>query len=299
MPSLDEELLEEEERQREEQMASMAQQQRMQKMQEEAAAKNQQSGSIKNQALNSAKKMAKDQIKSAVKKSAMEVIAATSPYWGSALLFFLCASLIFIVVISVPAYACKSSYFDGITVAALKVVVALVPGDVCEGLEQVGGRSGGGGASNTSSGLDIAITGAYRPGSIVAGTGRLSAHSRGEAVDISLRNPQVPEHSSDPRIAELVQIAQSMGFTPTAGDTLDEYTNPTEGATAGHVHVEFNLKPDGTTYCDGTRIPSSGPTDLIPIPSTIPVQGASDPRLRPCMIDAVNALFNAAGFSAP
>jgi hypothetical protein len=99
--------------------------------------------------------------------------------------------------------------------------------------------------------IDIEITDAYRPGGTTAG-GAISAHSRGEAVDIALRNPTVKLHGSDPRISDLVAIAQSVGFVPPAGDTLDEYHNPAPNATAGHVHVEFNIPKNGGSYCSGT-----------------------------------------------
>ncbi len=98
--------------------------------------------------------------------------------------------------------------------------------------------------------IDIEITDAYRPGGTTAGGGT-SAHSRGEAVDIALRNPTVPIplQSVDPRIAKLVAIARAAGFVPPLADTLDEYNNPAPNATAGHVHVEFNIPPNGGTYC--------------------------------------------------
>ena len=145
--------------------------------------------------------------------------------------------------------------------------------------------------------LDITITSAYRFGSIVKGTGKLSAHSRGEAVDIALRNPTVPEFSTDPRIAQLVQIALGLGFKPLVGDTLDEYTKPTEGASGGHIHVEFNLKSDGTTYCDGTKPSNTGPTDMVSLIGVVPVDtvSTSSPLVRPCMLDAVTDIFSAAG----
>jgi biotin carboxyl carrier protein len=99
--------------------------------------------------------------------------------------------------------------------------------------------------------IDIEITDAYRPGGTTAGGG-VSAHSRGEAADISLRNPKVPVHGNDPRISDLIAIAQSVGFVPPQGDTLDEYHNPAPNASAGHVHVEFNIPKNGGSYCSGT-----------------------------------------------
>lgn len=159
-----------------------------------------------------------------------------------------------------------------------------------------GGRSGGAGGGASFAQLDIVVTSAYRSGSRT-NEGKLSAHGRGEAIDIALRNPTVPIRGSDPRIAQLVAIAKASGFAPLPGDTLDEYANPTcegDSTCGGHVHVEFNLKPDlRTTFCDDTVV-KDPPTDLVPIPSSIPVQGASDPRIRPCMLSPISAIFDAA-----
>ena len=131
----------------------------------------------------------------------------------------------------------------------------------------------------------LVITSAYRPES----TG--SAHQRGEAVDIALR--PVPTSKSDPRIAQLFAIGQSVGFVTPVGDTIDEWNNPQEKTSAGHIHVEFNLKPDGkTTFCDNTivKVP---PTDLVAL-TGFPLSGVSDARVRPCMLDKVIQIFNAA-----
>ncbi|MBX4187423.1 MAG: hypothetical protein KW802_04220 [Candidatus Doudnabacteria bacterium] len=113
-------------------------------------------------------------------------------------------------------------------------------------------------ADAEAQGLDITITSAYR-GNGTTAEGGASAHGRGEAVDIALRNPTVPwnqaTHSlpagfSDPRIGRLVAIGQKYFFKP-AGDTLDEYHFPAKNATGGHVHVEYNI-PSSGSYCDGT-----------------------------------------------
>ena len=94
--------------------------------------------------------------------------------------------------------------------------------------------------------IEFEITGAYEPRTTASGG--VSAHSRGEAVDIGLR-PPAALRSNDPRIARLVAIARQVGFVPPAGNTLDEYANPAPNATAGHVHVEFNIPSDGGTFC--------------------------------------------------
>ena len=177
--------------------------------------------------------------------------------------------------------------------------------DFCAAFGSSGGRSGGGGATGSYSGLDITITSAYRPGSVVQPSGVPSAHGRGEAVDIALRNPTVPVHGTDPRIAQLIQIAQSAGFTGQAGDTVDEYANPTcEGQTScgGHVHVEFNLIPNGhgRSFCDNGPPVANPPIDLVPIPSNIPVAaGTSDRRVRSCLLGPLEQIFIAAQTPLP
>jgi hypothetical protein len=109
-------------------------------------------------------------------------------------------------------------------------------------------------------GIDFVITSAYRPGAVVTGTGRASAHSRGEAVDLVIvpRDQRLAAMTPAQRLADpafqrlvsrLVQISINEGFYPQRGDTLDEYNRPTEGATGGHVHIEFNTAPSGGSYC--------------------------------------------------
>lgn len=112
--------------------------------------------------------------------------------------------------------------------------------------------------SAQAQGISFVITSAFRPGAIVAGTGKQSAHARGEAVDIAIRPPNPPynlaQYLADPnfqkKISTLVRLSVNEGFRPPVGDTLDEYNKPTEGATGGHIHIEFNLSSNGGSYCD-------------------------------------------------
>jgi hypothetical protein len=111
-------------------------------------------------------------------------------------------------------------------------------------------------------GINFQITSAYRPGAYVAGSNppRLSSHSRGEAVDVqivppgSLQDPVVRrrwmnDDDFQKKINTLVGLFESEGFRPAPGDTLDEYNHPTEGATGGHIHVEYNSPVNGNSYC--------------------------------------------------
>ncbi|MEO8065621.1 MAG: hypothetical protein ABI643_02055 [Candidatus Doudnabacteria bacterium] len=222
--------------------------------------------------------------------AALSFLGASFPVWGPILGVLAGAMLVIIILIA----GCNQTGASGSVTRGVSFVAGIFGADICKNLTFNAGTSGGAGAG-ASFALDITITSAYRAGALTAGGG-YSAHGRGEAIDIALRNPTVSVHGSDPRIAQLVAIGRSAGFIPAAGDTLDEYTNPAENATGGHVHVEFNLKPDGTTYCDGTRIPASGPSDLVSLVGVVPVDtgSTSDPRVRPCMLNAVIALFNAA-----
>jgi hypothetical protein len=98
-------------------------------------------------------------------------------------------------------------------------------------------------------GISFVITSAFRT-TVVADSGSLSAHSRGEAVDIALRpRGDVNDPVFNKKIRTLVGIAEAAGFKPPQGDTLDEYNKPTVGATAGHIHIEYNTPPNGKSYC--------------------------------------------------
>jgi len=219
------------------------------------------------------------------------------PVWkkGGTMLVDL-ALLLLIMIIPVILYAAMCGNWWGRSATWLASAVGVMP-DYCNigtGSPTNVGSSGGAGGGGTWGSMDITITSATRLGDKTA-QGTPSAHGRGEAVDIALLNPTVPIHGSDPRIAQLVALGKSVGFVPSAGDTLDEYANPAANATGGHVHVEFNLRPDGSTYCDGSKIPNSGPADLVRIPASIPVSGGtSDPRVRPCMLTAITNIFKAA-----
>lgn len=284
---------EEEERRRQEELQAQAQQQRM--------------AALRQQAANAVKNQIKKEAISLGKKAVWDSLLETSPYWGPVVGAGLLALVFLGIIILTPVVICNSSYSSDLSVDGAKLTLSL--GGLCKYLKindttsSTTPPSGGGGATGTFGGLDIVITSAYRAGSIVAGTNTLSAHSRGEAVDIALRNPIVPIHGSDPRIAQLVAIAKSVGFTPAVGDTLDEYTTPTEAATGGHVHVEFNVQANGNTYCDNTpaaTLKSPPPTDLVSLSGVVPVDAAaSDPRVRPCMLTAVEKIFAAAAAVAP
>jgi hypothetical protein len=95
--------------------------------------------------------------------------------------------------------------------------------------------------------IEWVITSAYRPESIG------SYHQTGEAVDIALRNPIVGFGSTDPRIPQLVALAESIGFVEPNGNVVDEYHIIMEGTTGGHIHLEFNYNTAaGQSYCDVT-----------------------------------------------
>lgn len=291
---LDEELLEQQsiEQEQAENFAAAQQQERMQRIQQEQLRQQQQrSTANRAQKVGETAQKAQKWIKRYEKTGVvLEFLAASFPVWGPILGVLVAAMFVIIVLIA----GCNQTGLTGVGVRVISKIGGVFSADICKNLTFNGGASGGAGASGTAGPMDIVITSAFRPGAIVAGTSRLSAHGRGEAIDIALRNPTVPKFSTDSRIAELVQIVKSAGFTPLAGDTLDEYTTSLEGTTGGHIHIEFNTQPNGRTYCDDTVV-KNPPTDLVSIPASIPVDrgSTSDARLRPCMLNAITAIFNA------
>lgn len=100
--------------------------------------------------------------------------------------------------------------------------------------------------------INFVITSAYRPGAIVAGSNppRLSSHARGEAIDVQIvPSGSLNDDAFQAKIARLIGLFETEGFSPPPGDTLDEYNDPTEGATGGHIHVEYNSPVNGRSYC--------------------------------------------------
>lgn len=66
-----------------------------------------------------------------------------------------------------------------------------------------------------------------------AGLGRHSAHSDGRALDFTLKNAA----DSAAVAGQIRQKLSEMGVNATV---LDEYSNPSAGATGGHIHVQLN-----------------------------------------------------------
>jgi hypothetical protein len=236
---------------------------------------------------NQASNVAKDQAKKWAKRGLWNILAATWEIWVPALLILCGIGLIISVVLMVPIVGCQgpASFSDGAGITAVKLLVASMPGDVCSALTQSNQtpRSGGGGGGGdfwqpddlvalsgvsidpgtsdprvrqcmlgkvqqiysaaTAAGLQVTITSAFRSSDFP------SRHAFGEAVDIALRpTPTVPWRTN-PQIANLVQIARGAGFVPPTGDTIDEYNNPLERTSGGHVHVEFNRISANGSYC--------------------------------------------------
>jgi|GEM_PF-6875356 len=97
--------------------------------------------------------------------------------------------------------------------------------------------------------IQMEITDAYRHNARTS-RGGLSAHARGEAVDIAIRPTRdwIADRDFANKIDAVVVIARAQGFDPPPGDTKDEYRDPDENATGGHIHIEFNIPATGT-YC--------------------------------------------------
>ncbi len=250
---------------------------------------------LKNQAKEALKQAGKEWAKQKLKQTlTREAIIATSPYWGTALLIIGAICLVLFLVIAVPVIACNSNYYDGLEIAGLKLVIAAIPGDICAALDQdqeIGyGDGGGGAAGGWNYEIDIVLTSAYRPGALTA-RGTPSAHGRGEAFDVALRNPTVPKFGTDPRIDALVEIGKSLGFVEPTGNTINEYSNPAENATGGHVHIEFN-----SGQCPGPAV-TNPPSDLVSLVGKVPIDGASRPEVRACLEPFVLQFFELAGAS--
>jgi hypothetical protein len=292
---------EEEEAKRKQELEEQNQEERLRQAEiEEQERAEEDPSSVFGQAGNIAKEAAKEKVKQLSKKAVKQVgrkiaaragsraaIAATSEFWVPALVIvlviLLVLGLVFFVITSLVA-ACNQEGFSGILVRGLSSIGSTIglTDDICGPLVFKGGDFGGGGAGGSFD-IELVLTSAYRPGAITS-KGLPSAHGRGEAIDVALRNPRVGFGSSDPRIASVVRIAEGLGFTPPAGDVIDEYNNPA-GAEGPHIHIEFN---DG--FCSGAPAPSP-PTDLKSLVGLVPIEGASDPRVRTCMLNSVLLLF--------
>ncbi|MBI4363221.1 MAG: hypothetical protein HY545_00020 [Candidatus Doudnabacteria bacterium] len=231
--------------------------------------------------------------------------AVSAPVWGTVLAVIgviVGIILLVVLVITLLTATCNQSGFKG-WVASWgswgAYWLGLIPEDVCAQLSFSGGQSGGAGAGS-SFGFDIVITSAYRPGAVTI-QGKPSAHGRGEAVDIALRNPTVPLFGSDPRIQQLMAMAASAGIDASKGDILNEYAEPEcelgSSSCGGHVHIEFNTYTSGGktyTFCDNTEV-KIPPNDLVSLVGSVPIEGASNPSVRPCMFDVVINIFNQTG----
>jgi hypothetical protein len=241
-----------------------------------------------------AKKVVKQAVRKAGQRVGASVLVATAPYWGAALAIILMIGWVIIMMLVSVAVICSSNYTDSFEVAGFKLAIASLPGDICKDLALAGGRSGGAGGGATfdptTSKLDIVLTSAYRPGSYVDNNrNNPSAHGRGEAFDVALRNPQVGFYSQDPRIDKIIALARGMGFTHPNGDVVDEYRNPSPGTTGPHIHIEFNKG-----YCS-TAAATDPPNDMVSLVGLVPMSDVDNPEVRECMHSFVINLFKQAG----
>lgn len=63
--------------------------------------------------------------------------------------------------------------------------------------------------------------------------GRKSAHTRGQALDFTIKDT-----SQSAAVAS--QVRQKLAEMGIDAKVIDEYTNPSRGSTGGHIHVQFN-----------------------------------------------------------
>lgn len=85
-----------------------------------------------------------------------------------------------------------------------------------------------------------------------------SSHTRGTALDFTLKKPPTPEEGQ-----EIVRYLRSMG----ASLVIDEYNNPSSNATAGHIHAQIPGFADGGIAMDPTiaMVAEKGPEAMIPL----------------------------------
>ena len=85
-----------------------------------------------------------------------------------------------------------------------------------------------------------------------------SSHTRGTALDFTLKKPPTPEEGQ-----EIVKYLRSMG----ASLVIDEYNNPSSNATAGHIHAQIPGFADGGVAMDPTiaMVAEKGPEAMIPL----------------------------------
>lgn len=283
-----EEAVGDDDEQRREELEAWRQQQIIEQRQNQQA-------SVQNTLKQQATQQIKQQIKKRVMMVVLEFLASTSPVWGPIVgVLLLVVMLIGFVVFLPTAALCGKSMATDVALASIPFnlgpAIQSIRGYACPtGTDSTGGSLSG---SPETDDLDIILTSAYRPES------NGSAHQRGEAVDIALRVQ--PTSNNDPRIAQLVALAESFGFKPPVGDTIDEWNRPQENTSAGHVHIEYNLKIRGNlsggSYCDNSGPVLVPPTDLVDIPASIPRRDVSGPRakVRACLLDEVIAIFEAA-----
>ena len=91
---------------------------------------------------------------------------------------------------------------------------------------------------------------------------RTSKHAQGLALDFTVDGGK----KDAPKAAATVRrIIADAGVPPGGADVIDEYTHPSPGSTAGHIHAEFNTESAASKMAGGALIES--PT---PVPSGQP-----------------------------
>lgn len=92
-----------------------------------------------------------------------------------------------------------------------------------------------------------------------------SSHTTGKAVDFTLVKPPTPAAGK-----EIVAYLKSLGF----GLVIDEYNQPSAGATGGHFHAQLPQMADGGVTQGPTIAGEAGPEAVVPLPDgrDIPVK---------------------------
>ena len=87
-----------------------------------------------------------------------------------------------------------------------------------------------------------------------------SAHTKGLAADFVLASQPSPEQGQ-----RIVTQLKAMGFN---GDVIDEYNNPSSGATAGHIHAAIQAQSGGIFDGPKTGYPATlhGTEAVLPLP---------------------------------
>ena len=156
----------------------------------------------------------------------------------------------------------------GLVRQSMSVVESVVPDLLQRGTDAYAGLTikGSSGGTQTGGGGQATEGGPVEPGfndNFHQGLSRPSKHKEGLAMDFTVDSPAKAAAAT----TTVKRLAADAGVPSGGIDVINEYANPSSGATGGHIHAEFNTKEAAMAMAGGGL--DSSPMSIPPAPALL------------------------------